>query len=210
MFGSLLATTNAPDPSCEPFEVVPCNTLVTEATFALPVYKLGPQGKPLPATFIVGGKTMPSLGKPRFCCVIRWARPSAFWPSSTAFTDQTVHLHGSSVKLVEAYRQAGIQMLPTEAVSALPKDNKLPQGLVLAPPSVGRKRMASAIQKPKRGLCQRLDGRAWHPQTPQLLTGFCDVRPCGLGRADCHHPRLRRTARAVHPWAQQLAGSLSK
>lgn len=29
----------SPDPSCEPFEVVPCDTLVTEATFALPVYQ---------------------------------------------------------------------------------------------------------------------------------------------------------------------------
>ena len=27
------------DPSCEAFEPVPCNTLITEATFALPVYR---------------------------------------------------------------------------------------------------------------------------------------------------------------------------
>ena len=28
-----------PDPSCEPFDPVPCNVLITEATFALPIYR---------------------------------------------------------------------------------------------------------------------------------------------------------------------------
>ena len=29
----------APDPTCAPFERVPCEVLVTEATFGLPVYR---------------------------------------------------------------------------------------------------------------------------------------------------------------------------
>ena len=28
-----------PDPTCAPFEVVPCDTFITEATFGLPVYR---------------------------------------------------------------------------------------------------------------------------------------------------------------------------
>lgn len=28
-----------PDPTCTPFEVVPCDTFITEATFALPIYR---------------------------------------------------------------------------------------------------------------------------------------------------------------------------
>ena len=31
-----------PDPSCEAFELVPCDTFITEATFALPVYRWQP------------------------------------------------------------------------------------------------------------------------------------------------------------------------
>ena len=27
------------DPTCDPFEVVPCNTFITESTFALPIYR---------------------------------------------------------------------------------------------------------------------------------------------------------------------------
>ena len=30
------------DPSCEPFEIVPCDVFVTEATFALPIYRWDP------------------------------------------------------------------------------------------------------------------------------------------------------------------------
>jgi putative mRNA 3-end processing factor len=31
-----------PDPSCEPYEVVPCDVFITEATFALPIYRWDP------------------------------------------------------------------------------------------------------------------------------------------------------------------------
>ncbi|HAD46509.1 MAG TPA: DNA ligase-associated DEXH box helicase, partial [Alcanivorax sp.] len=31
-----------PDPTCAPFEVVPCDTLITESTFALPCYRWPP------------------------------------------------------------------------------------------------------------------------------------------------------------------------
>jgi putative mRNA 3-end processing factor len=32
---------NAPDPTCAPFELVPCDVFITEATFALPVFRHG-------------------------------------------------------------------------------------------------------------------------------------------------------------------------
>ena len=32
----------APDPTCAPFEPVPCDTFVTESTFALPIYRWDP------------------------------------------------------------------------------------------------------------------------------------------------------------------------
>src|ERR1051326_4169462 len=32
-----------PDPTCEPFELGPCETFVTESTFGLPIYKWRPQ-----------------------------------------------------------------------------------------------------------------------------------------------------------------------
>jgi putative mRNA 3-end processing factor len=37
---------NVPDPTCAPFELVPCDVFITEATFALPVFRHGdPDGE---------------------------------------------------------------------------------------------------------------------------------------------------------------------
>src|SRR5581483_9367732 len=37
---------NVPDPTCLPFELVPCDVFITEATFALPVFRHGdPDGE---------------------------------------------------------------------------------------------------------------------------------------------------------------------
>src|SRR5271156_1481774 len=37
---------NVPDPTCAPFELVPCDVFITEATFALPVFRHGdPSGE---------------------------------------------------------------------------------------------------------------------------------------------------------------------
>ena len=32
---------NVPDPTCAPFELVPCDVFITEATFGLPVFRHG-------------------------------------------------------------------------------------------------------------------------------------------------------------------------
>ncbi len=32
---------DVPDPTCAPFELVPCDVFITEATFALPVFRHG-------------------------------------------------------------------------------------------------------------------------------------------------------------------------
>ena len=39
-------TRTSPDPTCAPFELVPCDVFITEATFALPVFRHGdPDGE---------------------------------------------------------------------------------------------------------------------------------------------------------------------
>ena len=42
----------APDPTCAPFEPVPCETFITESTFGLPIYQWQPQQ---PAFVCAGG-----------------------------------------------------------------------------------------------------------------------------------------------------------
>ena len=199
----------APDPSCEPFEVVPCNTLVTEATFALPVYSW-PAGKTVAGDIYRWWLHNAELGQTSVLLCYSLGKTQRILAELTAFTDQTVHLHGSSVKLVEAYRQAGIQMLPTEAVSALPKDNKLPQGLVLAPPSVAESAWLRRFKNPSvafasgwmavRGIRKRRNYSQGfvmsdHADWDELIA---TIRDCGAQRVLCTHGRSNLLVRYLN------------
>ena len=46
---------DAPDPTCAPFEVVPCDVFITEATFGLPVFRHGDAARRSEETAGVGG-----------------------------------------------------------------------------------------------------------------------------------------------------------
>lgn len=120
------------DPTCAPFEVVPCDTLITEATFALPCYRWPPVER-------VGERIHQWWsGHPdRPCILFTYALGKAqrVLAALAAHTDRTVHLHGAMVPLTELYRRAGVTMLPTEPVSALPRGHDFSGALILAPPS---------------------------------------------------------------------------
>ena len=96
------------DPTCRGFEPIPCDVFITEATFALPVFR-HPEpeaeiGKLMTSlaqfperTHLVGAY---SLGKAQR--VIRMLR-DAGW-------DETIYLHGSMEKLCRLYESAGIAL----------------------------------------------------------------------------------------------------
>ena len=66
------------DPTCEPFEVVACDTLITEATFALPIYRWPDLDQVAAAIFRWCNKTPPRAVLPS-CSAMHWAKPSGCW-----------------------------------------------------------------------------------------------------------------------------------
>jgi putative mRNA 3-end processing factor len=135
----------APDPTCPPFEVVRADLFVTEATFALPVFRhppaLGEIGKLLASiklfperTHVIGcyglGKTQ------RVIALLRqagWGAP--------------IHLHGALAKLSEAYEAFGVKLgaLPPATVA---NKAELAGAIVLAPPSAVADRWARRLNDP--------------------------------------------------------------
>ncbi len=93
-----------PDPTCAPFEVVPCDVFITEATFGLPVFRHGdPDGEIAEAAGIrcalfperahlVGAY---SLGKAQR--VIALIRQAGY--------DAPIYLHGAMEKITRYYRE---------------------------------------------------------------------------------------------------------
>lgn len=103
------------DPTCEPFDVVPCDTFVTEATFALPVFSHPPLehevGKLLRSldafpecTHLVG---VYALGK---CQRVMHALRSGGY-------EQPFYLHGAVIKLTQFYESKGMDFGPWHPVA---------------------------------------------------------------------------------------------
>jgi putative mRNA 3-end processing factor len=123
---------NVPDPTCTPFELVPCDVFITEATFALPVFRHGdPDGeiKKLLASValfperahLVGAY---SLGKAqRVIALIRKAGYTA-----------PIYLHGAMEKITNYYVERGIALGELRLVRGSAKAD-LAGTITLCPPS---------------------------------------------------------------------------
>ena len=123
---------NVPDPTCTPFELVPCDVFITEATFALPVFRHGdPDGeiKKLLASValfperahLVGAY---SLGKAQR--VIALLRQAGY--------DAPIYLHGAMDKITRYYESRGIALGELRLVRGSAKAD-LAGTITLCPPS---------------------------------------------------------------------------
>ena len=121
------------DPTCAAFEPIPCDVLVTEATFGLPVFshppihaeieKLIASLQRLPnACHLVG---VYALGKCQR--LILALRASGY--------KETIYLHGALLKLCALYQQYGIDLGSLHEVADLADLSVLKGKIVLAPPS---------------------------------------------------------------------------
>ncbi len=121
-----------PDPTCTPFEPVPCDVFVTEATFALPVFRHPPLDSEI-AKLLASLRQFPdrchligvyALGKcQRLMMALR-----------VAGYDDTVYLHGVMVRLCELYQDFGLD-LGSWAVVTPENARTLAGRIVLCPPS---------------------------------------------------------------------------
>ena len=124
-----------PDPTCAPFEVVPCDVFITEATFALPVFQHPPLEaevqkvlrslKALPdRTHLIG---VYALGKCQR--VMKTLRLAGY--------NEPFYMHGALKKLTELYESFGQDFGEWIMVSDIPRaDRHVFQGkIVLCPPA---------------------------------------------------------------------------
>ena len=123
-----------PDPTCVPFEPVSCDVFVSEATFALPVYRWPPIGRVVDE-IIAWWDECASEGRPAMLLCYALGKAQRLLAELAKRFDRTVHLHGAMVPLVQAYRDAGVAMLPTVPVSDSAKGRDFAGELILAPPS---------------------------------------------------------------------------
>jgi putative mRNA 3-end processing factor len=123
---------DAPDPTCAPFELVPCDVFITEATFGLPVFRHGDASGEI-AKLLHSVAVFPerahlvgaySLGKAqRVIALIRkagYAKP--------------IYLHGAMEKITNYYVSHGIDLGELKLVRGADKAG-LAGAIALCPPS---------------------------------------------------------------------------
>lgn len=121
------------DPSCAPFEVVACDTFVTESTFGQPDYRW-PEPRAVAAEIFQWWQDCKAGGACAVLCCYALGKAQRILAELARHTDETVYLHGSMTALVRIYREAGVAMLPTDAVGNQPRFFCWSGRLLLAPP----------------------------------------------------------------------------
>ena len=124
----------AADPTCAPFEAVPCDVFVTESTFALPIYRWDDTADVI--ADLVGwwdGNRDRGLTSIVFCYTI--GKAQRLLAEIGRVTDRPIWVHGALLPMIDAYRDAGVRMLPAQALVNKPRGTSFAGELVLAPPS---------------------------------------------------------------------------
>ena len=136
------------DPTCEGFEVVECNTFITEATFGLPVYAWRPSSEIAKNIY---DWWQSDLERPSLIFAYAFGKSQRILAELANYTDKTVYLHGAVTRLTETYRQQGVRMVPTQNVTDMPKTHTFAGDLVLAPPSAHRSHWMKRFKTPQTG-----------------------------------------------------------
>ncbi|MEM7498920.1 MAG: ligase-associated DNA damage response exonuclease [Pseudomonadota bacterium] len=120
------------DPSCAPFELVPCDLFVTEATFGLPVFRHPPVEGEI-AKLLRSLETFPERAHAVGAYALGKAQRLLMELRAAGY-DRPIWLHGALIKLCETYRSLGLDLGETRYATAA--DGSETKGaIVLAPPS---------------------------------------------------------------------------
>jgi putative mRNA 3-end processing factor len=177
----------AADPTCPPFEPIPCDVFVTEATFGLPVFRHPPAAaeaqKLLDSTRLFPDRAhlvgCYALGKTQR--LIALLRGLGY--------DDPIYLHGALIPVCDAYRALGVDLgalLPATGTAQAEMAGRI----VLAPPSALNDRWSRRLPDPLPALAsgwmrvrQRAKARGVelplvisdHADWDELLATFNDV-----------------------------------
>ena len=164
------------DPTCLPFEPLPCDVFITEATFGLPVFR-HPDTREEVAKLLESVRLFPerahivgayALGKAQR--VMALLRDAGF--------DQPIWLHGAMEKLTAFYKHEGVALGDTPRVMAADRA-KLKGAIVICPPSAIQDLWARKFPDPVTAFASgwmrvRARARQKGVELPLIISDHCD------------------------------------
>lgn len=134
-----------PDPTCAPFEVTPCDVLITEATFGLPVFRHPPVQEEI-------AKLLRALAANPDRCVLVGAyalgkTQRVIAELRAAGHTQPIYLHGALERMCRLYEELGVDLGDLRLVTDAKKD-ELAGHVVMCPPSALNDRWSRRLPDP--------------------------------------------------------------
>ena len=99
----------APDPTCAPFEPVPCETFITESTFGLPIYRWDDTASVM-RDILGWWETNREAGRTSVIFCYTLGKAQRLLAELATRTDRTVFVHGMMLGMIDAYRDAGVSL----------------------------------------------------------------------------------------------------
>jgi len=122
-----------PDPTCEPFEPIRCDTFISECTFGLPVYRW-PSMPAVTSELLRLRERAAADGHALLLGAYALGKAQRVL-AMLGDAAGPVALHGAVDRLTAVYRSCGVTLPPTRAVAELPRNHDWAGTLVIAPPS---------------------------------------------------------------------------
>jgi putative mRNA 3-end processing factor len=165
------------DPTCPPFEPVPCDVFISEATFGLPVFVF-PEPEVEIAALLASVAQFPerthlvgayALGKAQR--VIRLLREAGY--------DRTVYVHGAMARLNGLYEDHGVDLGPLAPATVDAAKGDYAGAIVIAPPSTLQDRWSRRFPDPVTAFASgwmrvRARARQSHVELPLILSDHAD------------------------------------
>jgi putative mRNA 3-end processing factor len=123
-----------PDPTCEPFECVPCDVFITEATFGTPAYQW-PRERDLGAEIYAWWQTNAAQGLNSVLFAYSLGKTQRVLGLLKPLAKGPIYCAPSAAELNACYRAEGIALAETRCLSEISEGQRLEGALVLAPQS---------------------------------------------------------------------------
>jgi putative mRNA 3-end processing factor len=173
-----------PDPTCAPFQPLECDVFVSETTFGQPHF-VWPETSAVVGNIVRWWQINRERGQNSVLFCYALGKAQRVLAEMLRHTQDTVHVHGEIATLVEVYRAAGIDMVPTVPVTATAAAD-LHGALIMATPAMGRSAWLRRVGLGTRAFCS-----GW-----MLLAGESQRRGYDMGFVVSDHadwPALIRT-----------------
>lgn len=146
-----------PDPTCQRFEPIQCDVLITEATFALPIYRWPSMDQVMEHLFRWWDHHIRNQRTPVLLCY-SLGKAQRIMAEIRQRSDRSVQVHGAVANLNLEYEKQGIALCPWHRASESGKG--VSTDLIIAPPQVA----GSSFLK------------RFHPTELAMASGWMQVR----------------------------------